>query len=170
MSSPKSITSSAAIAARVVAGIVLMDLIRGQASSGSDSENYIRLMSTASLSKKDFQSVIAQGIPNELPEAKSFDSSSNHAPKRKDILSPDKKKLAVRNALRYFPQKFHALLAKEFFDELITHGRIYMYRFRPGYEMFARPIDFYPAKCQQAAAIMLMIQNNLDPRVAQHPH
>ncbi|MDZ4822553.1 MAG: DUF559 domain-containing protein [Flavobacteriales bacterium] len=131
-------------------------------------------MSTTSastaLSKEEFQSILRIGIPNALPGLKQYDTSINHAPKRKDILSPDEKKLAVRNALRYFPQQFHATLAKEFFDELNSYGRIYMYRFRPDYEMLARPIDWYPARCQQAAAIMLMIQNNLDPRVAQHPH
>ena len=94
----------------------------------------------------------------------------NHAPKRKDILTDEEKVLAVRNALRYFPTKFHSILAEEFAQELHDYGRIYMYRFRPDYEMYARPIDEYPAKSRQAAAIMAMIQNNLDPRVAQHPH
>lgn len=120
--------------------------------------------------KQEFQEQIAQGIPSSLPSVKAYDSNINHAPKRKEILSKDEKKLAVRNALRYFPEALHKELAPEFLDELNTHGRIYMYRFRPDYEMYARPIDWYPAKCEQAAAIMLMIQNNLDPRVAQHPH
>ncbi|WP_113925535.1 urocanate hydratase [Cognataquiflexum aquatile] len=116
-----------------------------------------------------FQDQILQGIPSTLPARKSPDPSFSHAPKRKDILSPEEKKLALRNALRYFPKAWHEELAKEFFEELQQYGRIYMYRFMPDYEMRARPISDYPAKCQQAAAIMLMIQNNLDPAVAQHP-
>ncbi len=122
------------------------------------------------MSTLSFKEQILQGIPNELAHLKSYDSSISHAPKRRDILSSDEKKLAVRNALRYFHPMHHETLAPEFYDELNTYGRIYMYRFRPEYEMFARPIGEYPAKCQQAAAIMLMIQNNLDPAVAQHPH
>ena len=118
----------------------------------------------------DFQREILAGIPDVLPEVKEYDKSVNHAPKRKDILSKKEKQLALKNALRYFPEKFHAVLAPEFLDELETYGRIYMYRFRPSYPMYARPIDEYPAKSRQAAAIMLMIQNNLDPAVAQHPH
>ncbi len=110
------------------------------------------------------------GIPSELPAPKPYDTTVNHAPKRKDILTEEQKVLALKNALRYFPAKHHAVLAKEFAQELRDYGRIYMYRFRPDYEMFARPIEEYPAKCRQAAAIMAMIQNNLDPRVAQHPH
>ena len=117
-----------------------------------------------------FQEDILAGIPAELPEVKPYDPEINHAPKRKDILSDEEKVLALKNALRYFPAKHHAVLAKEFAEELHKYGRIYMYRFRPSYEMFARPIDEYPAKSRQAAAIMAMIQNNLDPRVAQHPH
>jgi urocanate hydratase len=117
-----------------------------------------------------FQELILQGIPEELPRVKPFDPNVNHAPKRKDILSPEEKKLALRNALRYFDAKHHAVLAPEFADELTKYGRIYMYRFRPDYEMCARPIDTYPHQSRQAAAIMLMIQNNLDPNVAQHPH
>ena len=111
-----------------------------------------------------------QGIPAELPEVKPYDPDINHAPKRKDILSQEEKVLALKNALRYFPERHHAVLAREFAEELHKYGRIYMYRFRPSYEMYARPIDEYPAKSRQAAAIMAMIQNNLDPRVAQHPH
>ena len=118
----------------------------------------------------DFQKQILEGIPAELPEKKPYDMAINHAPKRKDILTDEEKVLAVRNALRYFPTKFHSILAEEFAQELHDYGRIYMYRFRPDYEMYARPIDEYPAKSRQAAAIMAMIQNNLDPRVAQHPH
>lgn len=117
-----------------------------------------------------FQEQIIQGIPDELPPLRPYEASVNHAPKRKDILSRDEKKLAIKNALRYFPAKFHETLAPEFFAELEKFGRIYMYRFMPSYKMMARPIDEYPAKCKQAAAIMLMIQNNLDPAVAQHPH
>ncbi|MCR5017547.1 MAG: urocanate hydratase [Bacteroidales bacterium] len=117
-----------------------------------------------------FKEEIMQGIPAELPEPKPYDPSINHAPKRKDILSDKEKVLAIKNALRYFPERHHKLLAKEFAEELHKYGRIYMYRFRPSYDMYARPIDEYPAKSRQAAAIMAMIQNNLDPRVAQHPH
>ena len=117
-----------------------------------------------------FQEEILAGIPAELPEVKAYDPDINHAPKRKDILTPEEKVLALKNALRYFPQRHHAVLAREFAEELHRYGRIYMYRFRPSYEMYARPIDAYPARSRQAAAIMAMIQNNLDPRVAQHPH
>lgn len=118
----------------------------------------------------DFSSAILQGIPDELPTPKPLDKSVSHAPKRKEILSKQEKLLAVKNALRYFPAKHHKTLAAEFALELETYGRIYMYRFRPDYDMYARPINEYPAKSEQAAAIMLMIQNNLDPAVAQHPH
>ena len=117
-----------------------------------------------------FQEEILAGIPAELPEVKPYDPEINHAPKRKDILTSEEKVLALKNALRYFPERHHAVLAKEFAEELHKYGRIYMYRFRPSYDMYARPIDEYPAKSRQAAAIMAMIQNNLDPRVAQHPH
>ncbi|MEO0895184.1 MAG: urocanate hydratase [Bacteroidota bacterium] len=116
-----------------------------------------------------FQEAIKQGIPNELPPAKPYPSAANRAPKRKEILSLEEKKLAIRNALRYFPEAWHADLAAEFAQELKELGRIYMHRFKPDYELYARPIDHYPAQTQQAAAIMLMIQNNLDPAVAQHP-
>ncbi len=118
----------------------------------------------------DFKKDILGGIPDVLPEPKPYDKSINHAPKRKDILSSEEKVLAIRNALRYFPAEHHEILAAEFARELKDYGRIYMYRFRPDYEMYARPIDEYPARCTQAAAIMAMIQNNLDCRVAQHPH
>ena len=118
----------------------------------------------------DFKNALLQGIPAELPAPKPYDTSISHAPKRKDILSVEEKKLALRNALRYFPSTFHEVLAEEFARELEEYGRIYMYRFRPDYEMHARPIDEYPHKTKQAAAIMLMITNNLDPAVAQHPH
>ena len=117
-----------------------------------------------------FQEQILEGIPKVLPQPKPYDNTINHAPKRKDILSVDEKKLAIRNALRYFNKKYHATLIPEFKNELETYGRIYMYRLRPDYKMYARPIDEYPAKSKQAAAIMLMIQNNLDYEVAQHPH
>lgn len=117
-----------------------------------------------------FQASIREGIPDTLPPAQPLDPSVSHAPKRKDILTSEEKKLALRNALRYFPKKHHAVLAPEFAAELKEYGRIYMYRFRPSEAMHARPIGHYPAKCKQAAAIMLMIQNNLDPAVAQHPH
>ncbi len=118
----------------------------------------------------NFQKQIIQGIPNELPPVKEFDPKINHAPKRKDILYIDEKKLAIRNALRYFDKKHHEVLAKEFADELQKYGRIYMYRYRPDYELYARPIDEYPGKSNQAKAIMHMIQNNLSYAVAQHPH
>ncbi len=118
----------------------------------------------------DFQKQILEGIPNVLPPKKEYDPSINHAPKRKDILSEAEKRLAIRNALRYFPAKHHKELAAEFADELKRYGRIYMYRLRPDYEMKARNIDEYPARSRQAAAIMLMINNNLDYAVAQHPH
>ncbi|MCI7652833.1 MAG: urocanate hydratase [Bacteroidales bacterium] len=119
---------------------------------------------------EEFQAEIRAGIPDYLPEPQKYDTSINHAPKRKDILTYEEKKLALRNALRYFPKKFHATLAPEFAEELHKYGRIYMYRYRPRYEMKARPISDYPHRSEQAAAIMLMIQNNLDPSVAQHPH
>ena len=122
------------------------------------------------MTKEEFIADIRGGIPQELPELQPYDTEINHAPKRKDILTPEQKKLALRNALRYFPKHLHAALAPEFAEELKQYGRIYMYRYRPKYEMYARPIDEYPARSRQAAAIMLMIQNNLDPRVAQHPH
>lgn len=118
----------------------------------------------------DFKQLVLQGIPTELPEAKEYESNINHAPKRKDILNGEEKKLALRNALRYFDKKHHAVLAKEFAHELKTYGRIYMYRFRPDYKIYARPINDYPHKSIQAAAIMHMLSNNLDYAVAQHPH
>ena len=117
----------------------------------------------------DFQREIQQGIPAHLPSKKAYPKGVNRAPKRKDILNQDEKKLALRNALRYFPSQWHKELAEEFLDELKAYGRIYMYRFKPDYEIYARPIEKYPAKSEKAAAIMLMIQNNLDPAVAQHP-
>lgn len=117
-----------------------------------------------------FQEQIQQGIPNQLPAAKPYETNINHAPKRKEILGEEEKKLALKNALRYFEPKFHAELLPEFKEELEKYGRIYMYRFRPDYEMKARPISEYPGKSEQAKAIMLMIQNNLDYAVAQHPH
>ena len=116
-----------------------------------------------------FKASIKQGIPSVLPQAKSYPADANRAPKRKDILSVDEKQLAVRNALRYFPKEWHQELAIEFAQELKDFGRIYMYRFKPSYHMKARSIADYPAKCEQAAAIMLMVENNLDPAVAQHP-
>lgn len=117
-----------------------------------------------------FRQDITAGIPDVMPEAQPYDKTVNHAPKRKKILTPEEEKLALRNALRYFPEHLHAALAPEFAQELKEYGRIYMYRYRPSYPMYARPIDEYPARSRQAAAIMMMIQNNLDPRVAQHPH
>ena len=141
------------IVARVVASTVHLDLIKKRI-----------------LKKMTFKEEIQQGIPNSLPSPKTFDPSINHAPKRKDILSVDEKKLALKNALRYFDAIHHEILFSEFKEELEIYGRIYMYRFRPDYKMYARPIDAYPGKSEQAKAIMLMIQNNLDYAVAQHPH
>ena len=119
---------------------------------------------------EEFRQDIVNGIPAELPAPREYDPAVNHAPRRKDILTPEQKQLALKNALRYFEPRHHAVLAKEFADELHRYGRIYMYRFRPDYEMKARSIDSYPAKSRKAAAIMMMIQNNLDPAVAQHPY
>ena len=118
----------------------------------------------------EFRKQIAEGIPSELPDPKPYDLTINHAPKRKDILTPAEKNLAIKNALRYFPERFHSVLAKEFVKELSAYGRIYMYRFMPDYEIKARHIDEFPYRTPSAAAIMLMILNNLDPMVAQHPH
>lgn len=122
------------------------------------------------MTTEEFRVLVSKGIPDSLPEPKLFDPNVNHAPKRKDILTPEEKKLAVRNALRYFPPAFHSILAPEFASELSERGRIYMYRFRPEYEIKARHINEFPHRSVQAAAIMLMISNNLDEMVAQHPH
>lgn len=119
---------------------------------------------------EEFSAAIKQGIPEALPPRAEWDGSVSHAPARRQILTSQEEQLAIRNALRYFPKKWHMELGREFLEELRNFGRIYMYRFRPRYPMVARPLDQYPAQCSQAAAIMLMIQNNLDPRVAQHPH
>ena len=116
-----------------------------------------------------FKEQILQGLPNTLPPKKAYPIGVNRAPKRKDVLSKEEKQLAIRNALRYFPDQWHSDLATEFAEELKEYGRIYMYRFKPNYDIYARPISEYPAKSEQGAAIMLMIQNNLDPAVAQHP-
>ena len=122
------------------------------------------------MTNEQFAAEIRAGIPDVLPPMKPYDNDINHAPRRKEILTPEEKRLALRNALRYFPKQLHQELAPEFAQELERYGRIYMYRFRPDYKMYARPIDAYPHRSQQAAAIMMMIQNNLDPAVAQHPH
>ena len=122
------------------------------------------------MTREEFQKVVLQGIPAELPSPKPYDPEINHAPKRKEILSIIEKKLAVKNALRYFDKNHHEILAKEFFEELENYGRIYMHRFRPDYEIYSRSIDDFPAKSRQAQAIMLMLSNNLDHAVAQHPH
>lgn len=122
------------------------------------------------MDKKEFRKLVLQGIPDELPERKSYDDTVSHAPKRKDILTTDEKKLALKNALRYFPEKQHEILAPEFAEELNTYGRIYMYRFRPDYRISARSINDFPHKSVHAAAIMLMLSNNLDHAVAQYPH
>lgn len=117
-----------------------------------------------------FKDEILQGIPKRLPPKIAYDSRVSHAPKRKDILSKEEKILAIKNALRYFPMDWHVELGKEFLQELLQFGRIYMYRFRPSYAMYARPIADYPGESLQARSIMLMIQNNLDQAIAQHPH
>lgn len=122
------------------------------------------------MTSQEFQTLVLNGIPAELPAPKPYEAAINHAPKRKDILNAEEKKLAIRNALRYFDKKHHAVLAKEFAEELKTYGRIYMYRFRPDYKIYARPILDYPHQSLQAAAIMHMLSNNLDYAVAQHPH
>ena len=122
------------------------------------------------MTNEQFAAEIRAGIPEVLPQVKPYDTEINHAPRRKEILTPEEKRLALRNALRYFPKKLHQELAPEFAQELESYGRIYMYRLRPDYAMYARPMDAYPHRSQQAAAIMMMIQNNLDPAVAQHPH
>lgn len=122
------------------------------------------------ITKEEFRRLVSAGIPDVLPELKAYEPAINHAPKRKEILSESEKELALKNALRYFPAKHHAVLAPEFAKELEVYGRIYMYRFRPDYKIFARPIEDYPYKSKQAASIMLMLNNNLDYAVAQHPH
>ena len=122
------------------------------------------------MNSSDFKNTILAGIPEMLPPPRPYDPEVNHAPVRKEILSGSEKQLALRNALRYFDPRCHEILAPEFAAELKTYGRIYMYRFRPDYPMHARHIDEYPHQSRQAAAIMLMIQNNLNPAVAQHPH
>ena len=122
------------------------------------------------MTPSEFKKMISEGIPELLPDPKRYDRNLNHAPKRKDILSAQEKKLAVKNALRYFPVHFHNILAREFVKELADYGRIYMYRFRPGYPVKARHLEEFPHRSEHAAAIMLMISNNLDPEVAQHPH
>lgn len=122
------------------------------------------------ITKQEFQQLILQGIPSELPAPKPYDTSINHAPRRKEILDAEEKKLALRNALRYFDKKHHAALLPEFAEELKTYGRIYMYRLRPDYKIYARPVADYPHRSLQAAAIMHMLSNNLDYAVAQHPH
>jgi urocanate hydratase len=124
----------------------------------------------SNMTTSDFQKSVMEGIPDSLPQPKPYDKSINHAPKRKDILTTEEKKLAVRNALRYFNKKHHAALAPEFLNELNEYGRIYMYRFRPDYKIYARSINEFPHRSKQAAAIMLMLSNNLDDAVAQHPH
>ena len=122
------------------------------------------------MSTISFQEEILQGIPKQLPSKREYNQAINHAPKRKQILSSDEKKLALKNALRYFPKEQHEVLIQEFLEELNIYGRIYMYRYRPENKIYARPINEYPGNCEQAKAIMLMIQNNLHNDVAQHPH
>ena len=121
------------------------------------------------MTREEFHNDILQGVPAQIPAGPAAESGINHAPKRKQILTEEERKLALRNALRYFPKEQHAELAPEFLNELNEYGRIYMLRYRPEYTMYARPISDYPGKCEQAKAIMLMIQNNLDYAVAQHP-
>src|SRR3954447_15121187 len=122
------------------------------------------------MSDAKFRDQILSGIPDTLPEQRKRDDNVSHAPVRKNLLTGPEKNLALRNALRYFHPKHHVVLLPEFRRELSDYGRIYMHRFRPTYDMYARPLDEYPHVSMQAAAIMLMIQNNLDPSVAQHPH
>ena len=122
------------------------------------------------MTREEFQKLVLQGIPGELPAPKEYDLEINHAPKRKEILTVKEKKLALKNALRYFDQKHHEVLAKEFAEELEKYGRIYMYRYRPDYKIYARSIEDFPGKSQQAKSIMVMLSNNLDYAVAQHPH
>jgi urocanate hydratase len=144
-----------------------MDLIKKRVKLKS---KQFAVKKTINQNKMTFKEQIQQGIPSILPLPKPFEAKINHAPKRKEILSAEEKKLALRNALRYFEPQHHTELIQEFAEELETYGRIYMYRFRPDYRMYARPIADYPGNCEQAKAIMLMIQNNLDYAVAQHPH
>ena len=122
------------------------------------------------MSSDDFKKEILQGIPDDIPPERDYDPGVNHAPRRRDILSAEEKKLALKNALRYFPPGQHATLARDFARELIRFGRIYMYRYRPSYQIKARKLDDYPHHSKQAAAIMMMLSNNLDEEVAQHPH
>jgi len=151
----------------MVAGIVHMVITKAKIDL---TKNNTMILEITKENIAEFRASILAGIPSELPVKQEVDSSVSHAPKRKAILNKEEQILALKNALRYFPSKFHPTLAQEFNEELTNYGRIYMHRFRPTYEMFARPIEQYPAKCKQAAAIMFMIQNNLDPAVAQHPH
>lgn len=159
------------IAAKADASIVHMALARTKKILIIRIKNNMEaLLKDVELDIKMFQESILKGIPEQLPDPKPYDAALNHAPKRKDILSKGEKKLALKNALRYFKPEFHKVLAKEFAEELKTYGRIYMYRYRPDYSIKARPVDHYPHKSKQAAAIMLMLSNNLDHAVAQHPH
>ena len=118
----------------------------------------------------DLKDAILRGIPSELPNKKIYDNNVSHAPKRKVILNKEEKKLAIKNALRYFPEKLHSVLATEFADELKDYGRIYMYRYRPDYKIKARHFEDFPHKSKQAAGVMMMLSNNLDYMIAQHPH
>ncbi len=147
-----------------------MPFLSESGSNGNFGQNQYMATGSEFLSGEEFKSRILQGIPEELPVSKEIDTTINHAPKRKDILNAEEKKLAVINALRYFPAKHHKILAAEFAAELKTYGRIYMFRFRPDYIIKARKYSDYPHKSKQAACIMLMLQNNLDHAVAQHPH
>lgn len=132
--------------------------------------NSVINQATLAMTQHEFENDILQGIPTQIPAQKEYETAINHAPKRKEILTAEEKRLALANALRYFPKEQHAELAVDFAEELEKYGRIYMLRYRPDYKMYARPIDQYPGKSLQAKAIMLMIQNNLDYAVAQHPH
>ena len=173
MSSPNNTTENADIVVPAVANIALTDMTRAPGGSAIRRafEQIVMNTSTAipETTLTEFRQSIAEGLPNQLPDHKKRSTEVSHAPVRKDILTDKQKELALANALRYFPAGQHAVLAPEFAAELKQYGRIYMYRFMPEYAMHARPIDHYPAQTPQAAAIMLMIQNNLDPAVAQHP-
>ena len=172
MSSLNNTTANEAIAARVDVDTALTDMTRAPVASKTQKASDMNTSATTAMPSAtlaDFRSAISEGLPSILPSAKTRSAGVSHAPVRKDTLSPKQKELALANALRYFPTEQHAVLAPEFAEELHDYGRIYMYRFMPDYAMHARPIEAYPAKTPQAAAIMLMIQNNLDPAVAQHP-
>ncbi len=171
----KNTTLNAVIVAKAAAATARMVLTKRQATfviltSIKNKTKNMSTLATAEMATKEFKDLVIKGIPATLPEKKKYDAELNHAPKRKAILTKEEMKLAVRNALRYFPEEHHEILAKEFMSELKEYGRIYMYRYRPDYKIYARPIHEFPCQTIQAAAIMHMLSNNLDYAVAQHPH